>query len=127
MVGGWYRGEGGRSGRLGSLLLGVWDRTPEEAASTGSPQRLIFAGGVGSGLSARTIEDLERLLEPLTTAVNPFELGVGPKRADPVFAEPRLVCSVEFSEWTREDTLRQPAFKGLRDDIEPKTVVREPI
>jgi bifunctional non-homologous end joining protein LigD len=127
VIGGWYRGEGGRSGRLGSLLLGVWDRTPEEATSTGNPQRLVFAGGVGSGLAQRTIADLERMMESLASDVNPFELGVGPKRADPVFVEPRLVCSVEFSEWTREDTLRQPAFKGMRDDIDPATVVREPI
>jgi bifunctional non-homologous end joining protein LigD len=127
VVGGWYGGEGGRSGRLGSLLLGVWDRTPQEADSTGNPQRLVFSGGVGSGLSQRTIADVERLLEPLATDVNPFALGVGPKRADPRFVEPRLVCSVEFSEWTREDTLRQPAFKGMRDDVDPETVIREPI
>ncbi len=42
-------------------------------------------------------------------------------RRIPRFVEPRLVCSVEFSEWTREATLRQPAFKGLRDDIDPAT------
>jgi len=125
LIGGWMRGQAGRSGRLGSLLLGVWDRTPEEAAATGGPQRLVYAGGVGSGLAERTIDQLTELLAPLEREQSPFELGIGPKRPDPVFCEPRLVCSVEFSEWTREDTLRQPAFKGLRDDVDPGSVVRE--
>lgn len=125
VIGGWLRGDGGRSSRLGSLQLGVWDAVPGEAAERGEPQRLVFAGGVGSGLSQRTIDDLEERLAPLRTERNPFELGVGPKRKDVVLCEPRLVCSVEFSEWTYEDTLRQPAFKGLRDDIDPREVVRE--
>ncbi len=125
LIGGFYGGDGGRSGRLGSLILGVWDATPLEAAERGEPQRLVYAGGVGSGLSERTIDQLEELLAPLARDEDPFELGVGPKRAGPSFVEPRLVCAVEFSEWTREATLRQPAFKGLRDDIDPATVVRE--
>jgi bifunctional non-homologous end joining protein LigD len=35
------------------------------------------------------------------------------------------VCEVEFTEWTHEDTLRAAAFKGLRDDKNPREVVRE--
>ncbi len=125
VIGGWLRGGAGRSGRIGSLLLGVWDATPAQAARRGDPQRLVYAGAVGSGLAERTIDRLGELLDPITREGSPFELGVGPKRPDPVFCEPRYVCSVEFSEWTREDTLRQPAFKGLRDDVDPRGVVRE--
>ncbi len=125
VIGGWLRGQGGRSGRLGSLLLGVWDVGPGEAAERGEAQKLVFAGGVGSGLSEWTIDQLSEMLAPLAQEENPFELGVGPKRADSLFVEPRLVCSVEFSEWTYEDTLRQPAYKGLRDDVEPQTVLGE--
>ena len=83
VIGGWMRGQGGRSGRLGSLLLGVWDRTPAEAEATGERQRLVFAGGVGSGLSERTIDQLGELLAPLRASESPFELGIGPKRARP--------------------------------------------
>jgi bifunctional non-homologous end joining protein LigD len=125
LIGGWMRGQGGRSGRLGSLLVGVWDRTPERAARDGSRQRLLYAGAVGSGLSERTIDELTRRLEPLRRASSPFELGIGPKRPDPVYCEPELVCAVEFSEWTREATLRQPVFKGLREEIEASDVIRE--
>ena len=41
------------------------------------------------------------------------------------FVEPQLVCEVEFSEWTHAGTLRQPSYKGLRDDKRAEDVVRE--
>jgi bifunctional non-homologous end joining protein LigD len=30
-----------------------------------------------------------------------------------------------LTEWTNEGTLRQPAFKGMRDDKDPREVVKE--
>jgi bifunctional non-homologous end joining protein LigD len=58
---------------------------------------------------------------------SPFELGGprGPKARHARFCEPELVCEVSWTEWTREGTLRQPAFKGMRDDNDPGEVVRE--
>jgi ATP-dependent DNA ligase len=32
------------------------------------------------------------------------------------------VASVEYGELTQAHTLRHPVYKGLRDDIDPKTV-----
>lgn len=126
VIGGYYGGDGNRSNRIGSLLLGVWDATPEQAAERGSPRRLLFCGGVGSGLSERSIDQLGELLAPLARETSPFQPSIGgPKRANPHFVEPRLACSVEFGEWTREGTLRQPAFKGLRDDVDVNSIVRE--
>ncbi len=49
----------------------------------------------------------------------------GPKAKLAVFCEPELVCQVTWSEWTAQGTLRQPAFKGMRTDKDPKDVVRE--
>ena len=40
--------------------------------------------------------------------------------------EPSLVAHVEFREWTGSGTLRAPSFKGLRPDVDPSEVVREP-
>lgn len=126
VIGGYYGGDGNRSNRIGSLLLGAWDATPSDAAKRGTPQRLLFCGGVGSGLSERSIDQLGELLTPLARETSPFQPSLGgPKRANPRFVEPRLACSVEFSEWTREGTLRQPAFKGLRDDVDVHSIVRE--
>jgi bifunctional non-homologous end joining protein LigD len=39
--------------------------------------------------------------------------------------QPKLVCQVKFSEWTRDDKLRQPVFLGLREDKAAKEVIRE--
>ncbi len=125
VIGGWMRGEGGRSGRVGSLLVGYWDVATAEAERRGAAQQLVYAGGVGSGFTEQTIDHLTALLEPLGMKTSPFELGIGPKRPNPAFVEPDQVCAVEFTEWTREETLRQPAFKGLRDDIDPRGIVKE--
>ena len=40
--------------------------------------------------------------------------------------EPCLVAEIEFREWTREGVMRAPSYKGLRDDKEPRDVMREP-
>jgi bifunctional non-homologous end joining protein LigD len=127
VIGGWIPGEGGRAGRVGSLLVGYWDAPPEEARKRGKPQRLVFAGGVGSGLKQAEIDLLTRELMARERNRSPFELGGprGPKARHARFCEPELVCEVSWTEWTREGTLRQPAFKGMRDDKDPGEVVRE--
>ena len=38
------------------------------------------------------------------------------RRGDVTWVEPRLVAEVEFSEWTHDGHVRQPSYKGLRDD-----------
>jgi bifunctional non-homologous end joining protein LigD len=135
VIGGYMPGEGGRSGRVGSLLVGYWDATPAEAAKLERPQRFVYAGGVGTGFTEAMLDRLIGLLEPLRRDDPPFELGEDPRLkykararergAGPVWVEPELVGEFEFTEWTREGTLRQPAFKGLRDDKDPREVVRE--
>jgi bifunctional non-homologous end joining protein LigD len=134
VIGGYMPGEGGRTGRVGSLLVGYWDATPDEADSLGRPQRLVYGGGVGTGFTQNTLDELSAALEPLRRETSPFELGWDPavkyagrvrERGPLVWVEPQLVCEVEFTEWTHEDTLRAAAFKGLRDDKDPREVVRE--
>jgi bifunctional non-homologous end joining protein LigD len=36
-----------------------------------------------------------------------------------------MVCEVKFTEWTRDDRLRQPVFLGIREDKEASEAVRE--
>ena len=112
VVGGYTRGEGGRSASLGALAVGTFDEG-----------RLVYAGKVGTGFTASTLSDLMRRLEPLRRKGSPFD-GRQPQKGT-VFVEPRLVARVEFREWTRAGTLRAPSFKGLREDIDPEEVVRE--
>jgi ATP-dependent DNA ligase len=39
--------------------------------------------------------------------------------------KPQMVCQIKFSEWTRDEKLRQPVFLGLREDKNAIEVVRE--
>jgi len=47
------------------------------------------------------------------------------RKDDVVWVEPALVAEVEFAEWTHDDRLRAPVYKGLREDKEPSEVRRE--
>jgi bifunctional non-homologous end joining protein LigD len=109
VIGGWMPGEGGRSGRIGALLVGAY----EDGA-------LRYAGRVGTGFTDAELRRLEGVLAPLARAGTPFASGRLPKIAR--FVEPELVASVEYLEWTQARTLRAPSYKGLRDDLEPTDV-----
>ncbi|PYK80735.1 MAG: hypothetical protein DME37_06685 [Verrucomicrobia bacterium] len=39
--------------------------------------------------------------------------------------KPELIAQVSFSEWTAYGLLRHATFHGLRDDKEPRAIVRE--
>jgi bifunctional non-homologous end joining protein LigD len=113
VIGGWTPGKGRRAGEIGALLVGVYD----------DDGRLRYAGKVGTGFTGALLEELKRELEPLARPDSPFA-GRQPARGS-AFCEPRLVCEVEFTEWTRDGMLRHPSFKGLREDKDPGDVVRE--
>jgi bifunctional non-homologous end joining protein LigD len=42
-----------------------------------------------------------------------------------VWVEPATVVDVDFTEWTSDDKLRHPSYKGVRDDLDPRALVRE--
>jgi ATP-dependent DNA ligase len=42
-----------------------------------------------------------------------------------VWVKPRIVAEIEFLEWTGADHLRHTKFVGLRDDKDPRTVMRD--
>jgi bifunctional non-homologous end joining protein LigD len=115
VVGGWTPGSGRRSGRVGALLLGVYD-------DTGA---LSYAGRVGSGFTEQELDKLEALLAPLVRENSPFVRGPTKPPRTATFTEPKLVVEVEFREWTKTGALRAPAYKGLRDDKPPAKVARE--
>jgi len=116
VVAGYKPGQGNRTGQVGSLLIGVYDESG-----------LIYAGHVGTGFSVETLRLLGEKLRPLRRADSPFDGPVPAEYARPaVWVEPRLVIEVTFDRWTRAGRMRAPVYKGLRDDIDPATVIREP-
>ena len=115
VVGGWKAGEGGRSGRLGSLLLGVH-----------SADGLLYVGHVGTGFTASTLAHLGDLLAPLARQGSPYDGEVPKEHARTAhWVEPVIVVDVDYTAWTRDGRLRHPSYKGLRNDLDPAQVVRE--
>jgi bifunctional non-homologous end joining protein LigD len=114
VVGGWSIGTGSRESSIGSLALGVYDVTPEEAERRGSSQRLFYVGQAGSGLNGETIARLTRLFAEIEMPSSPF---VNLARAKLHWVRPLLVTEVAYTEVTEAGTLRQPSIKGLRTDV----------
>jgi bifunctional non-homologous end joining protein LigD len=118
VIGGWLPGEGRRAKRIGALLVGYHE---------GVDGPLRYAGRVGTGFTQLTLDRLAERLEPLSLSAGESPFEPRPKLPRGArFVAPELVCEVEFSEWTRDGVLRAPSFKGLRDDVDPETVTREP-
>jgi bifunctional non-homologous end joining protein LigD len=109
VIGGWLP-EKERPDRLGALLVGYHDQDG----------KLRYAGRVGTGWDAKERARLERMLKELARERPPFE-GKRPPRGGR-YVEPRLVAEIEFTEWTNEQILRHPAYKGLVE-FDPAEVV----
>jgi bifunctional non-homologous end joining protein LigD len=111
VIGGWTDPKGSRE-RFGALLLGYWDG-----------DRLRYAGKVGTGFDAATLERVGGELVRRERRTPPFTDGRPPSRAH--WAEPELVAQIAFSEWTRDGRLRHLRYLGLRTDKPSRGVVRE--
>ena len=114
VIAGYTRGQGRRAGRLGALIL---------AANRGG--ELHYVGNCGTGFTEAEIDKLLKLLKPLERPTSPFPAV--PKmprirKGDVVWVEPKLVCEVEFVEWTHDGHLRAPSYQGLREDKSPEEV-----
>jgi bifunctional non-homologous end joining protein LigD len=117
IIAGYTKGQGRRAGTLGSLVLAV-RRGPT----------LEYVGNVGTGFTGEEIEKLLTKLRPLERKTPPFkEVPKMPKvrKGDVVWVEPKLVCEVEFAEWTHDGRLRAPSYQGLREDKAADEVHRE--
>ncbi len=114
VIGGYSTGDGNRASSFGSILVGVY-----------AGKSLQFAGAVGTGFNEVTLRAMQRQFAELTTPTCPFAEVPKLIRGKAVWVKPELVAQVSFAEWTEADHLRHPVFQGLRDDRNPRKVVRE--
>jgi bifunctional non-homologous end joining protein LigD len=102
-----------RPGMLSSLLLGYYE-----------DGTLLFAGKVGSGLSLRAAEALQRRLTPRETSPLAVDPAPSPRRVV-TWVEPAVVVEVTYSQWALDGRLRQPVFLGVRPDKVAREVRRD--
>jgi len=125
VIGGYTNPEGARK-HFGALLIGFY-----------ANKQLKFCGKVGTGFNAALLKSLYTRFKTLAQDECPFvnlpeqragRYGAGVTKAEMGrchWLVPKLVCQVKFSEWTRDEKLRQPVFLGLREDKAATEVVRE--
>ncbi len=93
---------------IGALLVGKFKNG-----------RLEYFGKVGSGFDSKDKKIFENLFKNIERKTSPF-LNYSPKNT--VFLSPKVIIMVEYSEYTDDDLLRHPSFKGLRADKEIEDV-----
>ena len=94
-----------QSGGLGAMLIGYYEG-----------KDLVYCGKVGTGMDHKTSLEMRGKLEKLKQKTPSFKSvsAMGSKGA--IYVKPKLVCEVEFTEWTTDGALRHPSFQGLRMD-----------
>ncbi len=113
VIGGWTEPRGGRQ-KMGALVLGVY----------GEGGELQYIGHTGGGFKDRQLKEMYDRLKPLKTPESPF--AAEPKTNEPAhWVKPETVVEVKFSQWTGDGHLRHPVFLGVREDKDPRSVVRE--
>ncbi|SMC91904.1 MULTISPECIES: DNA ligase D [unclassified Pseudomonas] len=105
--------KGSRNG-FGALLLALHDH--------GSGP-LRYAGKVGTGFSAATLDSIHARLKPLQTDKSPLpKPPTGAEARGVHWLKPQLLAEVAYAQMTREGIVRHSVFHGLRDD-KPATAI----
>lgn len=101
--------------KLGALILGLY-----------KDGELTFIGNAGSGFSDRQLEEIYWKLHQIEQRNAPCK-GL-PRGGEAItWVEPRLLCEIEFSGWAKDGLMRQPVFKGFREDKNPSlAIIEEP-
>src|SRR3984893_8086617 len=125
VIGGHTEPEGSRK-HFGALLVGFYEG-----------KNMKFAGRVGTGFSEKLLRSLFDDLQKIRVESCPFSNLPAPGRSRwdqgltaaemrrCRWVKPAMVCQVRYTEWTRDDRLRHPVFRGLSKSKSPTNVVRE--
>lgn len=115
-----------RNGSLDAILVGYYEG-----------KKLIYAASVRAGFTPHSRREVESLLKEIETAKCPFanlpeeghgRWGEGLTEEDMekcIWVKPKIVCRIDFVEWTDASHLRHAKFVGLLSDKNASDVVRE--
>src|ERR1700740_2941851 len=122
VIGGYFPGPHG----IDSLIVGYYDE-----------DRLLYVARTRNGFVPASRRQVFAKLKHLVTAECPFvnlpetkrsrfgeELNAE-KMKKAVWLKPEAVAQIEFLEWTEGNRLRHSKFVGLREDKNPRSVVKE--
>lgn len=101
---GFTKPEGSRS-YFGAIVLGLIKNN-----------ELKYIGNCGTGFNERSLRELYVQFKGFIQDQKPFKKQVVAKEKQVTWLQPSLVCDVYYSEWTNDEHLRHPVFKGLRED-----------
>jgi DNA ligase D-like protein (predicted ligase) len=97
--------------------------------------KLLYAAKVRNGFVPRLRREVWQRLKGLEIAACPFANLPEKKRTqwsltreemkNCIWLKPELVAQIEFTEWTPDGHLRHSKFVGLRDDKDPRCIVKE--
>ena len=122
MIGGYFPGPHG----FDSLIVGYYDG-----------DKFMYVARTRNGFVPASRRQVFSKLKHLVTPACPFvnlpetrrsrfgeELNAE-KMKKAVWLRPEAVAQIEFLEWTAGDRLRHSKFVGMREDKEPRSVVKE--
>lgn len=75
--------------------------------------KLIFKGKVGTGFSLSYGKELLDKFNKYIVKTNPF---INCNLKNVIYLKPHFICEIEFAEYTKNNVLRQPSFKAIRED-----------
>ena len=123
VIGGYTKNEGTNK-LFSALLLGIMEKG-----------KFNFVSPVGTGFDKKMQELILKKLKPLETKDctfstvpdynKPSRFRPNPPKASVTWVKPKLVAEISYREMTPGGAIRQPSFKGLREDKKPAEVVRE--
>jgi bifunctional non-homologous end joining protein LigD len=116
----------GISGDFELLLIGYFEN-----------RKLYYSAKLKSGFTPHVKKQISSMIQKIITKACPFvnlpEVRTGrwgeglteEEMEDYIWVKPKLVCRVQFTEWTSANHLRHAKFVALRDDKKATDVVKE--
>ena len=93
--------------RMASFYIGRWE-----------DGRLLYAGKVQSGYTYEEARAVREWLDPLITGKSPLHKPI--KKPKATWVAPQIEAEVEYGAVTDDRVLREPVFKALREDLQPR-------